>query len=150
MRSSFLKKNSTWVIKSEAQSSLIPRGRSIRKSFNRSRMISLISSNRDIESFLFLLDRLTAECISSAFKKKPHLIPQKQAIAAAGQITLMNFYEKAFSRKKLKVAQLLLTRDDLANRKRYLNARHAIHELLNFGLVPIINENDTVAVDEIK
>src|SRR5262245_46047879 len=84
------------------------------------------------------------------FKKKPHLIPQKQAIAAAGQITLMNHYEKAFAKEKIEVAQILLTRDDLANRRRYMNARHAIHELLGFGLVPIINENDSVVVEEIK
>ncbi|MFO1518061.1 MAG: glutamate 5-kinase [bacterium] len=84
------------------------------------------------------------------FEKKPHLIPQKQAVAAAGQITLMNYYDKAFAREKLGIAQLLLTRGDLSDRGRYMNARHAIHEMLGFGLVPIINENDTVAVEEIK
>jgi len=84
------------------------------------------------------------------FKRKPHLIPQKQAIAATGQISLMNHYDKAFRAEKIEIAQILLTRDDLADRQRYMNARHAIHELLGFKIVPVINENDTVAVEEIK
>jgi glutamate 5-kinase len=84
------------------------------------------------------------------FKKKPALIPQLQAIAAAGQTALMHEYENTFAKHKLAVAQILLTRDDLANRRRFLNARHAIYELLRLGIVPIINENDTVAVHEIK
>src|SRR5262249_22185600 len=84
------------------------------------------------------------------FEKKPHLIPQKQAMAAAGQTALMHEYEKAFAKHQLNVAQILLTRDDLANRRRFLNARHAIGELLRLGVIPIINENDTVAVHEIK
>jgi len=84
------------------------------------------------------------------FSKKPHLIPQKQAMAAAGQTALMHEYEKAFAKHKLNVAQILLTRDDLANRRRFLNARHAIAELLRLDVIPIINENDTVAVHEIK
>ncbi|MFO1462909.1 MAG: glutamate 5-kinase [bacterium] len=84
------------------------------------------------------------------FEKKPHLIPQKQAMAAAGQTALMHEYEKAFAKHGLHVAQILLTRDDLGDRRRFLNARHAIAELLRLGVIPIINENDTVAVHEIK
>lgn len=84
------------------------------------------------------------------FKKKPTMIPQLQAIAAAGQTALMHEYEKAFAKHDLLPAQILLTREDLSNRRRYLNARHAIGELLRLGVVPIINENDTVAAHEIK
>ncbi len=84
------------------------------------------------------------------FSRKPTLIPQKQAIAAAGQTALMHEYEKAFAEHGLLPAQILLTRDDLANRRRFLNARHAIGELLEWGILPVINENDTVAVHEIK
>ncbi len=84
------------------------------------------------------------------FDKKPHQIPKKQAMAAAGQTALMHEYEKAFAVHKLNVAQILLTRDDLANRRRFLNARHAIAELLRMEVIPVINENDTVAVHEIK
>ncbi|MCE9624203.1 MAG: glutamate 5-kinase [Deltaproteobacteria bacterium] len=84
------------------------------------------------------------------FATKPHLIPQKQAMAAAGQTALMHEYEKAFAVHGLNVAQILLTRDDLADRRRFLNARHAIAELLKWDVIPIINENDTVAFHEIR
>ena len=81
---------------------------------------------------------------------RPRTIPQKQAAAAIGQSRLMREYEEAFAQHKIKVAQLLLTRDDLASRHRFLNARATIDTLLEYGIVPIINENDTVVVDEIK
>lgn len=74
----------------------------------------------------------------------------KQAAAAIGQSGLMWTYEKAFAARDRKVAQVLLTRDDLSNRTRFLNARNTIQTLLDHGVVPIINENDTVSVDEIK
>jgi glutamate 5-kinase len=83
-------------------------------------------------------------------KKKPETIPGKQAVAAVGQGRLIQLYEEAFDRYDLKVAQILLTRDDLTHRGRYLNARNTLTTLLNWGIIPIINENDTVAVDEIK
>ena len=83
-------------------------------------------------------------------KKKPDTIPQKQAVAAIGQGRLIQIYEEAFDRDDLKVAQILLTRDDLTHRGRYLNARNTLTTLLNWGIIPIINENDTVAVEEIK
>ena len=83
-------------------------------------------------------------------KKKPETIPQKQAVAAIGQGRLIQVYEEAFDRYDLKVAQILLTRDDLTHRGRYLNARNTLTTLLNWGIIPIINENDTVAVEEIK
>ncbi len=83
-------------------------------------------------------------------KKKPAHISQKQAIAAAGQFSLMNHYDHAFSKYKIHIGQILLTREDVMSPARSLNARHAIHELLRMGIIPIINENDTVAVEEIK
>lgn len=82
--------------------------------------------------------------------ERPRTIPQKQAAAAVGQPKLMQAYEEAFCARSLKVAQILLTRDDLANRRRFLNARATLDVLLSGGIVPIINENDTVAVEEIK
>jgi glutamate 5-kinase len=81
---------------------------------------------------------------------RPRTIPQKQAAAAVGQSKLMQAYEEAFSSHELKVAQILLTRDDLANRLRFLNARATLDVLLSCGIVPVINENDTVVVEEIK
>ncbi len=77
-------------------------------------------------------------------------VPEKQACAAIGQSFLMHTYEKAFEKKELKVAQILLSHDDLENRKRYLNAKHTIETLLEKGVIPIINENDSVTVEEIK
>ena len=82
--------------------------------------------------------------------EKPKMMPEKQASAAIGQSALMWSYEKAFSFYGEKVAQVLLTRDDLSNRNRYLNARNTLLSLLDFGVIPIINENDTVVVQEIK
>jgi len=82
--------------------------------------------------------------------EKPKTMPQKQASAAIGQSALMWNYERAFSFFGEKAAQVLLTRDDLSNRNRYLNARNTLLTLLSFGVIPIINENDTVAVEEIK
>jgi len=81
---------------------------------------------------------------------RPKTIPQKQAAAAIGQSRLMRAYEDAFAAYGINVAQLLLTRSDLADRTRHLNARATLETLLECGVVPIINENDTVAVDEIK
>lgn len=83
-------------------------------------------------------------------REMPKTIPQKQAAAAVGQGSLIQAYEEAFSHYDLRVAQILLTSDDLTNRRRYLNARHTLQTLLEWGIIPIVNENDTVVVDEIK
>ncbi|MBW2603116.1 MAG: glutamate 5-kinase [Deltaproteobacteria bacterium] len=82
--------------------------------------------------------------------KRPDEIPKRQAIAAVGQAGLIMEYEKAFARYHKKVAQILLTGDDLNNRKRYLNARNTLCMLLSWQVVPIINENDTVMTEEIQ
>ena len=75
---------------------------------------------------------------------------EKQAAAAVGQSGLMRTYEKLFSGRGLRVAQLLLTHDDLASRRRYLNVRNTVTTLLSWGVVPIVNENDTVSVSELR
>ena len=82
--------------------------------------------------------------------RRPATVHEKQAVAAIGQAGLVEAYEHAFSQHGLVTAQILLTHDDLADRKRYLNARSTLTTLLNLGVVPIINENDTVVTDEIK
>jgi len=84
------------------------------------------------------------------YKTRPQAITQKQATAAVGQTRLMNIYENYFSHFQQMVAQVLLTHDDLSRRRRFLNARNTLLTLLKLGIIPIINENDTVAVDEIK
>jgi glutamate 5-kinase len=83
-------------------------------------------------------------------KDKPQTIPHKQAAAAVGQTRLMQAYERSLAPNNLKVAQVLLTSEDLGSRQRFLNARATLDALLGFGIIPIINENDTVVVDEIK
>ncbi len=77
-------------------------------------------------------------------------LPFKQAAAAIGQGRLMHTYTEAFAWRSVDCAQVLLTRDDLDDRRRFLNARNTLLALLEMGIVPVINENDTVAVDEIK
>lgn len=83
-------------------------------------------------------------------KGRPKDIKLKQAAAAIGQSHLMWAYERSFGEHGRKVAQVLLTREDLADRKRYINSKNTLLTLLSYKVVPIINENDTVATDEIK
>jgi glutamate 5-kinase len=82
--------------------------------------------------------------------ERPRTIPEKQAAAAVGQAALMERYEAAFSRHGIHVGQVLLTAQDISDRARYLNAKNTLLALLTFDVLPIVNENDTVAVEEIK
>src|SRR5208283_5387157 len=83
-------------------------------------------------------------------KQKPVEIRLKQAAAAVGQSALMWAYEKSFETFRKKVAQVLLTREDFSGRVRYLNSKNTLVTLLSYGVIPVINENDTVATDEIR
>jgi glutamate 5-kinase len=85
-----------------------------------------------------------------SWKKRPHALYKLQAAAAVGQMGLIQAYESCFRDYELQTAQLLLTHEDLSNRKRYLNARSTLTTLLSMNVVPIINENDSVATDEIR
>src|SRR5512134_1174423 len=98
---------------------------------------------------------VTSGAIAAGRKKlgmvdRPRTVALKQAAAAVGQTTLMRAYERAFEKRGLKVGQLLLTHEDFGVRKRYVNARNTLEALLSRGIVPIINENDTVATEEIR
>src|SRR6185369_4882481 len=77
-------------------------------------------------------------------------LAQKQALAAIGQSRLMNLYEQGFARYGLTAAQVLLTEEDFSSRKRYLNLRHTLTTLLDMGVIPVINENDTVSTTELE
>ncbi|MGH7806874.1 MAG: glutamate 5-kinase [Thermodesulfobacteriota bacterium] len=97
---------------------------------------------------------VSSGAIAAGMKKlklgdKPRNISMKQAIAACGQSALMWYYERAFSAFGERVAQILLTHDGLSLRKRFLNARKTLFTLLEMGVIPVVNENDTVAVEEI-
>lgn len=84
------------------------------------------------------------------WKVRPHALNQLQAAAAIGQMGLVRCWEMAFKERGLLAAQILLTHEDIANRERYLNSRSTLLTLLQLGVVPVINENDTVATEEIK
>lgn len=83
-------------------------------------------------------------------KAYPHTLPLKQAAASAGQSRLLRTYENSFQEAGHNIAQVLLTHQDLTDRKRFLNARHTLTTLLALGVIPVINENDAVAVEEIR
>ncbi|MFQ5513840.1 MAG: glutamate 5-kinase [Myxococcota bacterium] len=85
-----------------------------------------------------------------AFASRPDSIPEKQAAAAVGQIDLCWRYERAFARYGRRVGQILLTHSGLADRTRFLNARRTVNTLLEHGVVPIINENDSVSTEELR
>ncbi|WJW75103.1 glutamate 5-kinase [Thiohalobacter sp. IOR34] len=84
------------------------------------------------------------------WRERPHALNELQAVAALGQMGLVQAYESAFQRHGYHAAQVLLTHDDLADRQRYLNARSTLRALLRLGVVPVVNENDTVATEEIR
>ena len=84
------------------------------------------------------------------WKKRPHALHELQAAAAVGQMGLVQAYESCFRGHEMEAAQVLLTHEDLSDRKRYLNARSTLITLLNLNVIPVINENDTVATDEIR
>jgi glutamate 5-kinase len=81
---------------------------------------------------------------------RPHALHDLQAAAAVGQMGLVQAYESIFQRHGLRAAQVLLTHEDLSDRRRYLNARSTLRTLLGLGVIPVVNENDTVATDEIR
>lgn len=98
---------------------------------------------------------ISSGAIAAGIKKlglrsRPKDIRHKQAAAAVGQSSLMWAYERGFAKFGKKVAQILLTREDFSDRKRYINSKNTLMTLLSYNIIPIINENDTVATDEIK
>jgi len=106
--------------------------------------------DRGFEAVIVSSGAIAAGLKKLGLKEKPKDIKLKQAAAAVGQSALMWAYEHSFAIFNKKVAQVLLTRDDIANRLRYINAKNTLLTLINREIIPIINENDPVAVDEIK
>ncbi|TVP63323.1 MAG: glutamate 5-kinase [Nodularia sp. (in: Bacteria)] len=89
-------------------------------------------------------------CARLGLTERPKAIALKQAVAAVGQGRLMRIYDDLFTTLNQPIAQVLLTRSDLVQRSRYLNAYNTFRELLRLGVIPVVNENDTVAIDELK
>jgi glutamate 5-kinase len=106
--------------------------------------------DRGLEVILVSSGAMACGVRKIGLSRRPDEIPKRQAVSAVGQAGLIMEYEKAFARYGRKVAQILLTGDGLSNRKRYLNARNTLHTLLAWQVIPIINENDTVAVESIQ
>jgi glutamate 5-kinase len=105
---------------------------------------------RGIELLLVSSGAVAAGMQRLGYASRPHALHELQALAAVGQMGLVQLYESSFQEHGLHTAQVLLTHDDLAGRERYLNARSTLRTLLDLGVVPVINENDTVATEEIR
>lgn len=106
--------------------------------------------NRGIEVILVSSGAIGAGMGKMNLKERPKTVPEKQAAAAVGQGVLIHMYQKTMSEYGKTIAQILVTKDDLADRSRFLNARNTIFSLLAHGVIPIVNENDAVATDELK
>jgi glutamate 5-kinase len=106
--------------------------------------------NRGIEVILVTSGAIGAGVGKLGLKSRPSTIPEKQAAAAIGQCVIMHMYEKLFSEYGITVAQILLTKDDMTNKIRYQNAQNTFFSLFDLGVVPIVNENDAIVVNEIK
>ncbi len=103
-----------------------------------------------VEVVLVSSGAVAAGCQKLGWRRRPEAVHQLQAAAAVGQMGLVQAYESALSAHGCDTAMIMLTHDDLADRERYLNARATLAQLLDLGVVPVINENDTVATDEIR
>jgi glutamate 5-kinase len=124
-------------------------GRFNREHFDRL-ATALLDAARDRELVVVSSGAIALGVERLGYAARPKEIPGKQACAAVGQSRLMRAYEEAFARADRPVAQVLLTHEDVQDRRRYLNVKHALTRLLEEKVVPIINENDTVSVDELK
>lgn len=125
------------------------------KSFAEKRITELaleIKKLRDngVEVYLITSGAIAMGMNEMGLSRKPSKISSKQALAAIGQTYLMEKYEKIFDSLSIKPAQILLNHDDFGNRTRENNLRNTLEELISFGALPIINENDTLATEEIK
>ncbi|ORU91520.1 MAG: glutamate 5-kinase [Cycloclasticus sp. symbiont of Bathymodiolus heckerae] len=106
--------------------------------------------SRGIDVIIVSSGSVAEGMVRLGWKTRPHALHELQAAASVGQMGLIQAYEESFQSKGFKTAQVLLTHDDLANRTRYLNARATIKTLLSLSVVPIINENDVVANEELR
>lgn len=146
----FLQKRQRWVIKIGSSTLTKATGK-----LNLEQLVRLVKEIAVLKQQGCEIILVTSGAVGAGWGKlglteKPKTIPEKQALAAIGQGILMHMYEKYFGQAKQMVAQILLTRDDFVKRERYLNARNTLLTLLRLGAIPIINENDTVAFEEIK
>jgi len=150
-RNQYLSKTKKIVIKVGSSLLTDERKKRIQKGFLK-RLAAQIRSFQDkgIQSLVVTSGAIAAGLYELGLAKRPTEIAKLQALAAVGQSDLMHAYKSAFQGSGLKVAQILLTGEDFSSRQRYGNARNTLTELSRHKIVPVINENDTVAVEEIK
>lgn len=145
-----LNKAKRWVIKIGTSSLVTTEGH-----FSYSQLENIVSQvvtllRRDIQVILVSSGAIALGMDTLKRSRRPRSLPELQACAAIGQGKLMKAYEAAFSSAGFHAAQILLTRDGLQDRERYVNTKNTIEELLRIGAIPVVNENDTVATEEIK
>ena len=139
-----------WVIK--AGSSLVA---SSKRGLDDSFILSLVKvvkelKDRDVEVVVVSSGAVAQGMYDLDLNTRPQSLPLLQASAAVGQLGLINLYQNEFKKFSIQSAQVLISHSDIANRERYLNARHSLNTLLSLNVVPIANENDSVATDEIS
>lgn len=149
MRQSFLKNIKSIVIK-VGTSILTKEGRFDRSIIDRLSAEMAVFLKKGVQVYVVSSGAIGAGMTILKLKERPSSMEKLQAAAACGQRYLMECYEKSFAKHGFSTAQVLLTWDDLAKKKRFINARHTLNQIQKWGLVPIINENDTVATDEIR
>lgn len=139
-----------WVVK-VGSSSVTKNGRGLNMEVIAnlaSQLASLVKSGKEV---ILVSSGAIAEGMNRlSWEKRPHAVYELQAAAAVGQMGLIQAYESCLQKHSLHSAQVLLTHEDLQDRKRYLNARTTLRKLLSLKVIPVVNENDTVATDEIK
>jgi len=140
----------TWIIK--AGSSLITNhGRGLDQEFIHNWAEQVVELRKKNINCVLVSSGAIAEGLTRLnVSTRPHAIHELQAAAAVGQMGLIQSYEAQFKKHNIHTAQILLTHEDLSNRQRYLNARNTIKTLLSLNVIPIINENDSIAIDEIR
>ncbi len=112
--------------------------------------IAYLKSKKNIDFIIVSSGAIGLGIKALNLKKIPSTLPEKQAAAAVGQGHLMNIYNTVFKKKGLITAQILMTQDDFRDRLRYINAKNTLNTLISQQVIPIVNENDTISVDEIK
>ena len=122
---------------------------------DRARIVRLVAEIAALRAHPYQIVLVSSGAVAAGMtrlglRERPKTVPARQAAAAVGQIRLMALYDEHFAARGQPVAQILLTHDDLANRRRYINARHTFEDLLQAEVLPIVNENDTVAVEEVR
>lgn len=145
-----LAKSKRWVIK-VGSSLLTDSERKLNKELIRMWVEQIVAlRQRGIEIVLVSSGAVAEGMVRLNWQRRPHALHELQAAAAVGQMGLIQAYESCFFEHGLHTAQILLTHDDLVDRRRYLNARSTLRTLLKLGVIPVINENDSVAAEELR